>query len=120
MNTALWIAQVLLALFFAAAGYYHGLMPVAEAAKAAPWIADVPRWLSRFIGVAELAGALGVVLPTATGIRPRLASLAALGLAILMVLAIGFHFSRGESRMIGMHLTAGALAAFVAWGRATR
>jgi len=120
MNTALWIAQLLLALFFAAAGYYHGFMPLDAAVKAAPWIADIPRWLSRVIGVAELLGAVGVVLPTATGVRPRLASLAALGLATIMVLAMAFHFSRGESRTIGMHLTAGAIAVFVAWGRNRR
>jgi hypothetical protein len=120
MNALLWTAQILLALFFGAAGYSHALMPFADAAKAAPWLADMPRGLSRFIGVAELAGALGVVLPTMTRIRPSLASIAAGGLTIMMMLAIAFHLSRGESRIIGMHLVAGAMAGLVAWGRAKR
>jgi putative oxidoreductase len=116
-NVMLWVAQILLALFFFAAGVYHGLLPIEEAAKSAPWADDLPVPLVRFIGFSELAGALGVVLPWLTGIRPRLTALAALGLMTIMLLAVLFHLWRGEAGIIGMHLVVAAIAAFVAWGR---
>jgi putative oxidoreductase len=116
-NVILWVAQILLALFFLAAGVYHGLLPIEEAARSAPWADDLPVPLVRFIGFSELAGALGVVLPWLTGIRPRLTPLAALGLMTIMVLAALFHVWRGEAAIIGMHLVVAAIAAFVAWGR---
>ena len=117
MNAALWIAQILLALFFLAAGYTHGLVPIEQAVRSAPWIADVPAGLVRFIGAAELAGGLGVVLPAALRLQPRLTPLSAIGLMTIMLLAAAFHVSRGESHVIVMHLCVAAIAAFVAWGR---
>ena len=116
-NVMLWVAQILLALFFLAAGVYHGLLPIEEAARSAPWADDLPVPLVRFIGFSELAGALGVVLPRLTGFRPYLTPLAALGLMTIMVLAALFHVWRGEAAIIGMHLVVAAIAAFVAWGR---
>jgi len=117
MNIALWVAQVLLAAFFLLAGWSHGFRPVAEVAQQAKWAADVPVALLRFIGFAEIAGGIGVVLPWLTGIRPALTSLAAAGLALIMVLAIGFHIIRGETGIIGMHAVVAAIAIFVASGR---
>jgi hypothetical protein len=117
LNIALWIAQVLLALFFGMAGVVHGFLPVEEVAKNAPWADDVPYALLRFIGIAELAGAVGVVLPALTGIRPGLTSLAAVGLMLIMLFAMPFHLSRGESNVIVMNLAVAAVAGFVAWGR---
>src|SRR5262245_17044106 len=99
LNIALWIVQGLLSLFFLAAGFQHGLRPVADAAAVAPWVADVPLPLLRFIGIAELAGGLGLILPMLLKIRPGLTSLAALGLALIMLLAIPFHVVRGEGSM---------------------
>ncbi len=117
MNTALWIAQILLALFFLAAGYTHGLLPIEQSVKSAPWIADVPAGLVKFIGTAEFAGGFGVVLPAALRRLPGLTPLAAIGLMTIMLLAAAFHVSRGESHVIVMHLCVAAIAAFVAWGR---
>ena len=71
----------------------------------------------RFIGAAELAGALGLLLPSLTRIQPRLTVLAALGLIVVMVLASAFHLSRGEGAMLPMNLALAAVAAFIAWGR---
>ena len=64
-----------------------------------------------------MAGALGVLLPSLSRIKPGLTSLAALGLAVVMVLATGFHLLRGEARFTPLTLALGALAVFVAWGR---
>jgi putative oxidoreductase len=71
--------------------------------------------LLRSIGLAELAGALGL-LPSLTRIRPNLTPLAALGLIAVMVLAIPFHLSRGEAMMLPMNPILAVLAGIIAWG----
>lgn len=112
----LWVAQILLALVFGFAGLMKLVTPIDELAKNAAWIKD-SAVLIRFIGTSEVAGALGMLLPSLTRIMPRLTSLAALGLFTVMVLATGFHLLRGEARFTPMTIALGALAAFVAWGR---
>ncbi len=117
LNVVLWIAQVFLALFFLPAGIVHGLLPIEQTVKSAPWAADLPVGLVKFIGAAEIAGAIGVLLPAALRIRPGLTPLSAGGLTGIMLLAIPFHISRGESRLIGMHAVVAAIGGLVAWGR---
>lgn len=117
MKYALWIIQILLALAFVAAGFMKLTMPVEQLAQNMAWTADVPVWLLRFIGLAELAGGLGLVLPAITRIQPQLTPLAAAGLALDMFLAAGFHLLRGEFGLIVPNLVLLALAAFVAYGR---
>ena len=116
MNIALWIVQVLLGGMFVMAGVMKAFQY--ERAKASlPWVKDVPRSLTRFIGIAELLGGLGLLLPAITGILPWLTPLAGAGLALVMVLAIGFHASRREAQAIGFNAVLLVLAAFVAYGR---
>ncbi len=116
LHVVLWIAQILLALVFGFAGSMKLVTPVAELAKNGAWMQD---WwlLIRFIGTAEVAGALGMLLPPLSRIKPKLTSLAAVGLLTIMVLATGFHLLRGEARYTPLTIALGALAAFVAWGR---
>jgi putative oxidoreductase len=73
------------------------------------------RGLITFIGMAEIAGSLGIVLPMATNIAPWLSPWAAIGLAIIMLLAIGFHVRRHESVAVPVILF--LLAGFVVFGR---
>lgn len=113
----LWLVQLLLAAAFLLVGYTHALAPISVAVARAAWVASLPVALVRFIGVVELAGALGIVLPAATRVQPRLTPLAAAGLATIMGLAIPFHLVRGEWKEIAINLVLGSLAAFVAWGR---
>src|SRR5262245_6046832 len=113
----LWILQGLLAAFFLLAGYGHASMPIGELAQSAPWAADVPVALLRFIGIAEMAGAVGLIVPGVTRIAPRLTSMAAAGLSLIMLLAVSFHIWRAEPFII--QLVVGLAAAAVAWGRAT-
>ena len=80
----------------------------------------MPSVLVRLIGLAEVLGALGLVLPAATRIRPRLTALAAAALALDMVVATLFHLVRGEFSMLPATLILGAALAFVAWGRTVR
>ena len=117
LRIALWVLQVLLALFFMMVGYSHALAPFDQVAQQATWMQHVPRALSLFIGYAELAGGLGLIVPAATRIAPWLTPLAALGLGTIMILAIPFHIVRGETSVIWMHALLAGPALFVAWGR---
>src|SRR5262245_18894830 len=90
--------------------------PMEDLAKSIPWVLELPN-LVRFIGAAELLGALGLIVPAATRIRPGLTPVATAGLAVIMVLAMGFHASRGEWSAIPVNLVLLALAVFVIWGR---
>ncbi|MCW5873549.1 MAG: DoxX family protein [Anaerolineales bacterium] len=105
-------------LAFLGAGYLHLFGPgKGELPPQAAWIKAVPKPLMAFIGVAEFAGALGLLLPMLTGILPWLTPLAAALLALVMLLAVLFHLPRKEYQSIGLNLFLLLLAAFVAWGR---
>jgi hypothetical protein len=117
LNVALWVVQGLLAAQYALAGVMKSTMPIPDLARMMVWPGVVPAGLVRFIGVAELAAALGLILPSVTRIRPVLTPLAATGLTLIMLLASVFHIARGELQVLPMTLTLSALAAFVAWGR---
>lgn len=117
LHIALWVVQVLLALSFLGAGLMKELTPIDQLAQKMAWVSATPAALVRFIGIAEIAGALGLILPALTRIKPFLTGLAGVGLATVMVLALGMHLSRGEFPMVGGPVVLGALAAFVAWGR---
>lgn len=117
LNVTLWIVQVLLASLYGLAGAMKATQPIAVLAEKLVWPGALPPPLVRFIGVSELLGSAGLILPALTRNRPGLTPLAALGLAVVMCLAIPFHLSRGELFAIPMVGTLGLLAAFVAWGR---
>jgi putative oxidoreductase len=117
LHLALWIAQALLAVMFGIAGVIKSTQPIPSLAAQMPWTAAVPGALVRFIGVSELAGALGLILPAATAIRPVLTPISAVGIVLIMGMAAGFHLSRGEVSMVPVNGLLGLLAAFVAWGR---
>jgi putative oxidoreductase len=117
LHIALWVAQVLLAVAFGMAGVMKAILPMPQLIETMVWPGAVSPGLVRFIGVAELAAAIGLVLPAATRIKPILTPLAAIGLVLVMIAAAGFHFMRGELQALPINATLGALAAFVAWGR---
>ena len=117
LRITLWVLQVGLGLWFMMVGYSHALAPFDEVSQQATWMLDVPRALSLFIGYAEIAGGLGLIVPAATRIAPWLTPLAALGLATIMILAIAFHIARGEASVIWIHTLLAAVAVFIAWGR---
>jgi uncharacterized membrane protein YphA (DoxX/SURF4 family) len=117
LHIGLWIVQVLLGVMFLMAGLMKSTQPIAALAAQMKWPAVVPEALVRFIGISELLGGLGLVLPSATRIKPVLTPIAALGLVVVMVLAALFHVSRGELFALPMNFVLGGLAAFVAWGR---
>lgn len=117
LNIILWILQALLASAFLATGLMKLAQPIAQLAGMLPWVTEMPAFLVRFIGLAEVAGALGLILPALTRIRPNLTPLAALGLILVMALASIFHLTRGEGMMLPANLLLAALAGVIAWGR---
>jgi putative oxidoreductase len=117
LNIALWVAQIFLAIVFSLVGAMKAFLPLHEVARTMHWVSALPAGLVRFIGFAELAGVLGLILPASTRIQPKLTPLAALGLAIVVLLGAALHFTRGEGAMTPLNFVLAALAVFVMWGR---
>lgn len=117
MNTVLWIVQIVLAVAFALAGIGKLTQPKEKMQERMGWVEDYSASTVKLIGAAELLAAIGLVLPAATGILPWLTPLAALGLVVIMVLAIPVHLRRHETQMVVVNVVLALLAAFVAWQR---
>lgn len=117
MNIVLWIVQILLALAFGFFGFSKVSQPIEAMAAMMPWVTAVPEWVVRFAGAAEIAGALGLILPRLTKIQPKLTAWAGVGLAVVMVLAAILHITRGEFGNLPINAVLFVLSAFVAYGR---
>ena len=117
MKIALWIVQALLAFAFVMAGGMKLVTPLDQLAESLPWVLEMPALLVRFIGLSEVAGGIGVLLPALTRIQPRLTPLAAAGLGLVMILAVIFHLARGEFGGSVPSIVLLILAAFVYYGR---
>ncbi|HSP99447.1 MAG TPA: DoxX family protein [Candidatus Dormibacteraeota bacterium] len=113
MNAVLWTLQVLLALLFLFAGGMKLVLPIADMTK------DIalPGAFLRFIGIAEVLGGLGLVLPGLTGIRSHLTPLAAAGLIVIMIGATVLSFAVTGVASALVPLATGLCLAVVAWGR---
>ena len=110
-NVAVWGLQVLLALAFGAAGAMKLVTPVDQlAASGMAWTAALPPIAVTLIGVLEVLGAVGLILPMATRIRPELTPLAAAGLGVMQVVAAVFHVTRGEGTQVPVNLVLALLA----------
>lgn len=114
VGMALWTVQVLLALLFLFAGTMKFVMPVAEMTKQIP----LPGLFLHFIGICEIAGAFGLILPSLLRIRPQLTSLAAAGLVVIMTGATAITIAIGPIAAAAMPFVVGVLAGFVCYGRA--
>jgi uncharacterized membrane protein YphA (DoxX/SURF4 family) len=113
MAYALWIVQGLLALLFLFAGVMKFIMPIEEMTRQFP----MPGAFLRSIGVAEICGALGLILPSVLRIRPGLTPLAAVGLMIIMAGATAISLMIGGVVLALMPFVVLLLLAFVAYGR---
>ena len=113
MNRALWIVQVLLSLVFLFAGGTKLVMPAEQLTGQTP----LPALFLRFIGVAEIAGGLGLILPGALRIRPGLTPLAATGLTIIMIGATVVTVMTMSAVTALLPFIVGVLAVFVAYAR---
>lgn len=118
MNILLWIIQILLALLFLFAGGTKLVLSAETmAAMATPNQVVLPMWFLRFIGVVEVLGALGLVLPGLFRRQQHLTALAALGLTIVMIGAVVVTTMGDGFKMAITPLVVGLLCVFVAYGR---
>jgi uncharacterized membrane protein YphA (DoxX/SURF4 family) len=121
MDIALWIAQALLAIAFLGTGLTRLRDDRLTYARARPPMTSYAEDLSdrtyKTIGVLEVLGAIGLVLPRLLGLAPVLTPLAALGFVGLMIGAIVTHLRRGERQLIIFNIALMLLALFVFWGR---
>jgi len=116
MNTALWIAQILLSIMMLVIGFMKTFYPIEKLNKFS-WTARSSKALIRFVGISELLIGIGLILPEWTGILPVLTSYAALSLCMIMVLATVAHIRNKEVHEIWKNVIILLLAAFVAMGR---
>ena len=123
MNTSLWVVQALLAALFLFAGgmKFFDTEKVLKDAAPGPGKLSLTKPILHFIGVSELVGCLGVILPMLTGVMPQLTPTAAAGLTVVMIFTTGFHIQRKDpaSKTIITSVLS-ALCALVAYGRGTQ
>lgn len=117
LNLGLWSVQSLLSLLFVGTAVWKVATPLPELAGMIPWAGEVRPAFLYFTAAADLAGGLGILLPSLTRIKPGLTVAAAVGCAALQVSAIIFHLSRGEAANTPFNFLLVALSVFVAWGR---
>ncbi len=115
MTKTLWTIQVLLACLFLFAGGAKLAMPIEDMTKQMP--AAIPGWFLQFVGVCEVLGGIGLILPGLLRIKPGLTPLAAACLVIIMIGATVVELMGGMVAMALLPVVTGVLAAFVAYGR---
>jgi hypothetical protein len=118
MNLALWIIAIVLAAVFAGSGLMKQFVPKDKLVTSGQgWAQDFSPTGIRLIGLAEILGAIGLVLPAAVHIAPTLVPLAAVGLILVMAGAAVVHARRKEAPQVAVNVVLIVLAAVVAWGR---
>jgi DoxX-like family len=116
----LWVAQLLLAAAYALFGSMKATQPLDQLAAMMTWIPDFPPLFVRTLGVVEVLGAVGLILPSLTRIQPRLTVIAALCILVHQLCAVTLHVSKGEFGVLGLNVVLIALAAFIFWGRRSK
>ena len=114
MNTVLWVLQGLFAAMFLVAGYLKTTKEREVLEETMPWVDDFSTSVVRFVGVAELLGAIGLVLPAAVDVAPWLTPLAASGIALIMLLAAIHHLRKGEWKEVTFNAVVFAGTLFIA------
>lgn len=118
MNIAIWIAQVILAAMFLMAGFMKLSQPKEKLKeKVGGWVDDVSDGAIKSIGMVEVLGALGLILPMLIGIVPVLTVVAAVGLSVTMIGAAALHLKRKEHKQVGTNVVLLIVALFVVIGR---
>jgi uncharacterized membrane protein YphA (DoxX/SURF4 family) len=116
MYIALWVVQILLALGFLMAGSAKTFTPIEKLQKQMSWTKHTTMPIVRLVGIVELLGALGLILPAATKIAPILTPIAAVGLVLAMIGAIIIHVRLNEVKQISAPLILLLLSLFVVVG----
>lgn len=115
-NILLWVLQWLFGVYFVIVGVMHFIVPDGLPGPM-EWMYDLDDTIHIIVGIAEILGGLGLILPSVTRIQPQLTVWAAGGLVLVMAGAVIYHAGRGEGASLGQNILIGALLAFVAYGR---
>jgi len=113
MDIALWIASGILALAYVVAGATKTFQPK-EKLTNLPWTKEYSAGTVKFIGIAELLGGLGLIIPWLTGIAPVLTPIAASGLVLVQILAAIHHLRHNEAKSLPINIVLGLIALFIA------
>lgn len=116
MRIVIWILQIAIAGMFIMSGFMKVSTPIEVMAEKMPWVKEMAG-LVRFIGITEILGGLGLVLPSLLKIKPFLTTWAGIGLALIMVFAMVFHIARSEYASLPINIILGGIALYVAWAR---
>lgn len=117
VHVGIWVAQILGAAAFVMSGVMKLGMPAEDLAEMMPWTGEYSATFVSFIGVVDLAGGLGLLLPSLTRVLPRLTVLAAACCVLLQILGALFHASRGEFALLPTNAVYVSFALVVLWGR---
>ena len=116
-NTILWIVQILVAFAFFMVGIMKVTQPREQMIEKAAWVEDFSENTIKIIGVLEVAGAIGLILPSLLPLLPVLTPLAGLGLAVIMIGAMFTNIRYKEFPVLGTNIVLLVLAIFIAYGR---
>jgi uncharacterized membrane protein YphA (DoxX/SURF4 family) len=118
MNGLLWTLQIMLAAVFAGAGTIKLVQSRQQLATTlGGWVDEFPPSLLKPLGLVEVLGAIGLIVPPLANIAPILTPVAASGLVITMIGAVVTHVRRGEYLNVVVNVLLAVVAAVVAWGR---
>ena len=117
MNIALWSMQALVALLFFVVGFMKAFLPLETLAKAFQWVPSFPPAFVRFLGICEILGAIGMLLPPLAHILPWLAIAAAVGFILTAGGGTVVHLSRREYRVMSVNIVLIMLSLFIIYGR---
>lgn len=115
-NVVLWVLQWVFGIYFVAIGVMHFVVPEGLPAMM-EWMYELNDTMHIIIGIAEILGGLGLILPSVTRIRPELTVYAAAGLVLIMAGAVVYHAGRGEGASIVNNVVIGGLVAVIGYGR---
>ncbi|MEZ5174647.1 MAG: DoxX family protein [Acidimicrobiia bacterium] len=115
-NTALWVLQIGLGIYFVFVGIIHFVVPDGLPGPM-EWMYELSDTMHAIVGVVEILGGLGLILPSVTRIRPELTVYAALGLITVMVGAMVWHATRSEPTSIAQNVLIAVLLGIIVYGR---
>jgi len=114
MEIVFWVVQWVLAVAFVASGAMKALQPVSKLGEKMAWVSTVKPSTVKVIGIAEVLGGLGLILPVLTGIAPILVPIAAAALAVVMLLAVIKHFQMNDASGSAASIVLGVLSVVIA------
>jgi hypothetical protein len=117
MKAFLWTLQITVAVILLISGYTKVFLPHEQVAEAAEWTGAYTEIFVRYIGVIDILGGMGLILPGLLNIYPRITGYTALGIAVLMVAAMGLHIDRYEFGAIWINIFILIASVIIAYGR---